>query len=482
VKVFLRSLLRMNTSAEAEVHRFEERVYVTTGWVTGWAVAAPPDAGPAELGALVKQALRESRRDPEPLFIDRRSDRRDERHEREWERFCREVAGTTVIGYRPEIRIDVSDDGEGTLALRPLDAHSIPDLASQVRLASDVDTATLGEALERLLAESPPHWPTVRRATLSTEAGGRLVVYPFHDICAAGPVRVVAADVDDASLGREIRAALDDSRRETGDSGEFGPALAEEGLDERDLAGGAQVGIRETSRGAIDLDPAEPHRGGWRSAGRKETIEDGDPEVVARTALAMLRRIRPRHRKPGALTGASFAYKIAWLAVRTEHSDDVVEALGLTDRRKLGWTAGVAGAHERGVFVTPATSGWTLAVGVGWFEQEPDIAALSERLGAEVQVFMTHRVFEAHVWALARDGEIVRRLSFVGESGAFAEDGEPTEVERDLGLAGLDEDTAGEAISEDTVLEVARAWSIDPRELETTPTCARTGIHGDLPS
>lgn len=467
-------------SAGAEVHRFEETIYVTTGWASGWAVAAPEDATPAQIGALVEQALGESRRDPEPLVISRRSEKRDERHEKAWERFCRDVAGTSVIRYRPEIRIGVH--AERAVLVRPILPGARPDLEAEIELSSGVSAEELGEAVARLLAETPPYWPTVRHATVATVAGDRLAVHPHRGMFLAGPVRVLDAGVDEPTLGREIAAALAAASVESDERENFYDALEAVGLDERDLEGGAHASIEETSRGAIRIEAWKRVGRGSEPAGTpEETIEDADMDAVARTALAQLRSIRTRHRRPGTETGVSWGYKTAWLAVRTEQSEDVVEALGLTGRRELTWKTGVGKSYDDGIFVTPATSGWTFAVGVGWFGREPDVAALSARLDAETQFFATHRVVDAHTWALARDGTVVRRVEYVGEQGTLEEAGTATDGERALSLGDLDVDSAIELVSEETVMNVAGAWSIDPRELGTIPTSATKGVYGKLP-
>ena len=468
-------------SPEAEVHRFEEKIYVTTGWASGWAVAAPEDATPAEIGTLVEHALAESRRDPEPLVISRRSDKRDERHEKAWEQFCRDVAGTSVVRYRPEIRIGVLK-AEGTVLVRSILSGARPDLEAEIELSSGVSAEELGEAVVSLLAETPPYWPTVRHATVASVAGDRLAVHPHRGMYLAGPVRVLDAGVDEPTLGREIGVALAAASIESDEPEDFYDALEAVGLDKRDLEGGAHASIEETSRGAIRIKAWKPVGRGSEPAGTpEETIENADMEAVARTALAQLRGTRTRHRRPGTETGASWGYKTAWLAVRTEDYAVVADVLGLISRRELTWKTGVHESNSDGVFVTPATSGWTLAVGVGWFGREPDVAALSARLDAETQFFATHRVVDAHTWVLARDGTAVRRVEYVGEQGTLQEAGTATDVERALGLEGLDLDSAVQLVSEETVMEVAGAWSIDPRELGTTPTSARKGVHGKLP-
>src|SRR5262245_13351295 len=56
-----------------------------------------------------------------------------------------------------------------------------------------------------------------------------------------------------------------------------------------------------------------------------------------------------------------FGYKCAWLAIKTDDPQAVVEALGLKNVRKIGWEKGIAAAYGGEVFVTPPIKGWVLA-------------------------------------------------------------------------------------------------------------------------
>lgn len=110
-------------------------------------------------------------------------------------------------------------------------------------------------------------------------------------------------------------------------------------------------------------------------------------------------------------------------------------------------------------------------------------------LGCDVQFFASHRVVEAHGWALASQGQLVRRFSYLGEAGEVqANLGELTEGERSDRLAAAAvqlpvgpvdfDDEALELPDEDTVLAVARAWSLDPTALDGKDD--RQGLLGRL--
>lgn len=164
----------------------------------------------------------------------------------------------------------------------------------------------------------------------------------------------------------------------------------------------------------------------------------------------------------------SFGYKCAWYAVRTNDVDAVVDAMRLVDVVESDWAKGIEAAYANKVFVTPPLGDWILIAGVPLFHDESPVtierllAALSERFG-EAQYFCTHRVVDANCWALARSGEVVRAFGFLGERGEITwQEGTPTQVELDLGERKLE----FPGPSEDDVMKVAAAWSLDPTGLE----------------
>jgi hypothetical protein len=197
---------------------------------------------------------------------------------------------------------------------------------------------------------------------------------------------------------------------------------------------------------------------------------------------------------------AGFSYKTAWLAVRGRTVEDVADALELHDREVLGWAAGTDRAYERGVYVAAPVAGWTLAHGrwhlpVGFAASDPRFSdwlrTLSGRLG-EVQYFVNERVPEYHVWARARDGEVLRAYCFIGERGQvplFVGDPTGDEVELGKGIRGGPEagwetwsedewtDWFATTPSESDVLAMAGRWSVDPRTIDDAAVTG-AGVHG----
>jgi hypothetical protein len=183
---------------------------------------------------------------------------------------------------------------------------------------------------------------------------------------------------------------------------------------------------------------------------------------------------RPEIETAAASGAVGFGVKSAWLSVRSEEPDEVVRALGLDDVRPARWSV-VPEVRRHPpeppfpVFVTPPVDGWTLALlAPSLAEADLDLAELSRRF-REVQKFATHRVVESHEWQRWVAGSPVRRYWWVGESGEIRlDDGEPAAAEGSLAHADdLDRDWDElEFADEDTVLDVAAEWSLDPTTLD----------------
>jgi hypothetical protein len=182
------------------------------------------------------------------------------------------------------------------------------------------------------------------------------------------------------------------------------------------------------------------------------------------------------------MKASPFGYKSAWLAFRDQPAERVVAVLQLRDCNSADWQSGLKAAYDRPdgqlghrVFVTPSLNGWTLVVGT-----------------TEVQYFATHRVVEAHIWARAVDGHLVRAFSYVGESGETRrDDGKRDPTEEAFGFfvsgrapTGDVEDEAGDwqvaSPREEHVMAIARAWSLDPSSLDGLALDVPDGIVGAI--
>ena len=179
-----------------------------------------------------------------------------------------------------------------------------------------------------------------------------------------------------------------------------------------------------------------------------------------------------------------FGGKQAWLAVRAGAGPEIdaarlIAALGLRDLGTVSWRDGIDLAHltDNRVAVTPPLPGardthWILAAGRRLMlpGTSADVVELSATLHTEVQFFATHRVTELHRWQRAVDGELIRAFGYVGQTGEVTSwHGDPDPAEREAGLPAVLDPETSVLVSENDVLKVADAWSIDPSTLSGRP-------------
>lgn len=156
-------------------------------------------------------------------------------------------------------------------------------------------------------------------------------------------------------------------------------------------------------------------------------------------------------------------YDVSWLAVRGSIDADLLDALGLKDRREVSWDEGLAAVLADDTLARVFAAGvqgrdWSCLVG-GWFGDTGDDARvadacrLASRLRGEAHAFTTQGRMDWYAWMAARDGVLVRR--FVWDGGAIVDEGAPAREER-----WDDED----AFLEDTICALASAHAAGPDE------------------
>ncbi len=180
-----------------------------------------------------------------------------------------------------------------------------------------------------------------------------------------------------------------------------------------------------------------------------------------------------------------FGYKTAWIAVKSGDPSSVMEFLNVTNSRAADWNSGIEESYDRSsrlVAITPVMKGWVLVTGqvlMEWLgsdrrddlhQAKGTLSSLSERFG-EAQFFATFRVTETHLWACWRNGALQRSFYCDGSRGESIESGDRTEFEA-LQFSGDDpawtiEDGLALGIDEESVMEVAGAWSVNPQEVDT---------------
>jgi hypothetical protein len=449
----------------AEIHVFQGRMYVTQQWgSTG--VRVDDGISDRKLGKVILEQLGRPAVATLRFGVPQRPGERTP-----WQTFCEDVVGVPVRRFRPEKRVRALKVAGGwQVDAKPHDVD-----APAWAVAASEGPRGLGAAVRHELASIDPRWPMVRRVIITTAATHQLVVMPSIDGYTVGPARILGPAIEATALREAVRAALADADVERKDAPAYAAALSAGALDPRLLDGGAQVILDELSDGTVRLT-------GNGTAGGSDTEDQtwlgriDDLADVCAAAAAMIGGLPTQHLAPGTPTGTSFGYKCIWLAVRGSSLDEVAAAVGLTGTRSVDWDEGVHAAYDRQVFVSPPTAGWVFVVSAMLPFDGLAVAALSARLGTEVQYFRTHRVSEYHEWAYATGGRLVRRLCCNGSSGTFEQEGPATAMEIKLGVPAMTSDDW--RISEETVMQVAAAWSIDPTTLHLVESSTRTGICG----
>jgi hypothetical protein len=174
-----------------------------------------------------------------------------------------------------------------------------------------------------------------------------------------------------------------------------------------------------------------------------------------------------------------FGRKQAWLAVRDADPSGVVTALGARDLGAVAWRDGVDLVYltDDRLVVTPPLPGaggaaWTLVAGRWLLRDDASVSLelLSGLLDTEVQFFASYRVGERHRWGRAASGSLRRAFSYRGDTGeVIVWYGEPDPAELDLGLPPGPDEGADVLVSEQDVMHLAHAWSVDPTTLDGQP-------------
>lgn len=191
-----------------------------------------------------------------------------------------------------------------------------------------------------------------------------------------------------------------------------------------------------------------------------------------------------------------FGYKCKWLAIRGDSPQLVAHALGAEAVQACNWKSAakaIYGEGGRRVFISPPIHGWVLIAGnalptLDVAERADQATSLMKTLGRtfeDVQYFATHRVVGYHAWARVLRGEIVRCFAYLGERGEILyESGVPDVVEQALRKTNREEwkdESAEFSPSEDDVMAMAGAWSIDPTQLEDLGLPASAGLVMEMP-
>jgi hypothetical protein len=200
----------------------------------------------------------------------------------------------------------------------------------------------------------------------------------------------------------------------------------------------------------------------------------------------------------------AFGYAMSWLAIRTCAVDEVIAHLGLDDVEAANWNSGIGTIYapelsDSYVFVSPPSGGWTFVASVALphpagrafvDKLTPLLARLSSEF-KDVQYFACFPVIDFFAWAKLEKGRIVRAFA-IGDDGVIWDRGRLTPEEKALGLKLFDirgikgrKGDAGGAIilhpTQEHVLRLAKAWSLDPLTLDASGGPLSSGFIARVP-
>ncbi len=167
-----------------------------------------------------------------------------------------------------------------------------------------------------------------------------------------------------------------------------------------------------------------------------------------------------------------FGFKTSWICVKCDSSERVIDELCLKNAAYANWEVGLSQTRDR-VFVSPPLDGYVLAVGYdtfGEFSVDGELKALRAIAARfdEIQCYASHRVSDFYAWSKFVNGELVRGYVWNGGEGkVYLNEGELTPEEENLGFDSFiesnDDDWKNvEFPDEESVIEIADAWGIDP--------------------
>jgi hypothetical protein len=216
-----------------------------------------------------------------------------------------------------------------------------------------------------------------------------------------GPAETGPKDVSDQLLGEAIIKAISRARLEKNYKKPLPDTKAAESAGFKshgDLEKSASLlAVSKTAEGFKVSAWAASKGDGYESVAGAEQSCSADPASIGNAIRELSSRCVPREVKASKRKGSktvdrpatsdstdlpiSFGYKISWIAVRSSSGREVADFLGLKKVAPCSWKQGLEWAHEsKGVFVSPALDGWTLAVGRLPEAGEPEFLELLEDL------------------------------------------------------------------------------------------------------
>lgn len=191
----------------------------------------------------------------------------------------------------------------------------------------------------------------------------------------------------------------------------------------------------------------------------------------------------------------SFGGKIFWITIKSDNPNEIAEALSLTDTKKANWETGLDIAYNsnESLFVSPSVDGWVFIIGnaIGGVINrvnsntndinEKTFANFLDLFGKNLKTFFyfaSIRTANYYAWVSVKDLVIQRAFEFY--DGDIYEEGEISseELKLNIELRNISKTDDEYFASEEYVLDLAAAWSINILDFDDTKKALGTGILG----
>lgn len=169
-----------------------------------------------------------------------------------------------------------------------------------------------------------------------------------------------------------------------------------------------------------------------------------------------------------------FGYKNSWLCVKAQDPQEVIRTLGLRNPQAANWESGYKMVGQGQVFVSPVIGGFVLVIGyerkgIGTSQTFGELSKLGQ-LFPQVQYYGSHRVVDYAEWAKFEEGKLIRAYGWCGDQGeVLMNEGAITPQEQQIGMGnpmtdplGTDDWDAFDFPNEESVVELAALWGVDP--------------------
>ena len=167
-----------------------------------------------------------------------------------------------------------------------------------------------------------------------------------------------------------------------------------------------------------------------------------------------------------------FGYKTTWYAIKGETPQTVIEKLDLDILCEANWKSSLDHVRKSDdVFVSPVLGDYVLVIDLIGITKDADhdMVKAHARLFGELFYFGSHTVADYYAWAKFKNGDLIRAYAYIGNGDdLFWNEGSITPEELNLGFDKfpVSEDSYDEddiiTPEEESVIDIARAWSIDP--------------------